>query len=123
MNRPSWRWGVLFAVVGLGLTACNAGEPMPGEDDSSGISVSPESEVTQMCVCGTTQSTFTRYGEGATCGAAATQARAILTAYMQSRCPAGTCNSSLRPGECVELGPSRLDGFRMYYTATFSCCG
>ncbi|MFP2930133.1 hypothetical protein ACLESO_34035 [Pyxidicoccus sp. 3LG] len=121
MNRPSWRWGVLFAVVGL--AACNAGEPMPGEDDSSGISVSPEFEVTQMCVCGTTRYTSTRYGEGATCGAAATQARNLLNLSMQSRCPAGTCNATITPGECVELGPSRTDGFRMGYSATYSCCG
>ncbi|NMO17792.1 hypothetical protein HPC49_18065 [Pyxidicoccus fallax] len=106
-------------IAALGLGACNAGDLEPGEEETLGNS---EAAVCTT-VCGTTRYTSTRYGEGATCGGAATQARSLLSASMASRCPSGTCNVVETLGECEPLGPSRLDGFRMGITATYSCCG
>ncbi|MCY1023413.1 hypothetical protein [Pyxidicoccus sp. MSG2] len=73
------------------------------------------------CTCGTTRYTASRYGEGETCGAAAFQARGFLSEMVAAKCPAGGCNISDSFGTCVPLGPSRLDGFRITITRTYSC--
>ncbi|QSQ11441.1 hypothetical protein [Myxococcus landrumensis] len=73
------------------------------------------------CTCGTTQYTSKRYGEGAGCGAAMNQARTLLAETVAARCPAGSCLVSQDLGECVPLGPSRLDGFRATVSRTYTC--
>ncbi len=117
-RRPSWLWRCAVVIAALGLGACNAGDLQPGEEETLG-----NSEAAVCTVCGTTRYTSTRYGEGSGCGTAATQARSLLASSMASRCPTGTCNVVQTLGECEPLGPSRLDGFRMDITATYSCCG
>ncbi|WP_342378276.1 hypothetical protein NVS55_02835 [Myxococcus stipitatus] len=73
------------------------------------------------CTCGSTRYTVSRYGEGATCGEAASLARSFLADEVADQCPAGGCNSSDALGRCTPLGPNRTDGFRMTITRTFSC--
>ncbi|MBZ4412040.1 hypothetical protein K8640_27860 [Myxococcus sp. XM-1-1-1] len=73
------------------------------------------------CTCGSTRYTATRSGEGATCGAAMSQARTLLTSTVAANCPAGGCNISDTLGQCIPLGPNRTDGFRASVTRTYSC--
>ncbi|QSQ20774.1 hypothetical protein JY651_36925 [Pyxidicoccus parkwayensis] len=113
-RRPSWLWRSAVVVAALGLGACNAGDLEPGEQESLGTGEA------SLCTCGTTQYNTVQDGEGATCGAALTQARSHLNAYMASRCSSGSCNLT-QSVRCVPIGPSRDDGFRYSITATFSC--
>lgn len=105
-------------MAALGLGACNGGDLEPGEEETLG------SAGAAVCstACGTTRYTSTRYGEGSTCGGAANQAYSRLAASMAAQCPTGTCSVVETLGECEPLGSSRLDGFRMDITATYSCC-
>ena len=114
-----WLWRGAVVIAALTLGACNAGDLEPGEEESLGAS---EAAVCST-VCGTTRYTSTRYGEGSGCGTATTQARSLLASSMASRCPTGTCNVVETLGECEPLGSSRLDGFRVSISATYSCCG
>ncbi|MCP3098255.1 hypothetical protein LZ198_05105 [Myxococcus sp. K15C18031901] len=96
---------------------CNSGADNGGWVECDGV----RTFCPPACTCGTTRYTATRSGEGATCGAAMSQARTLLTSAVTAKCPAGGCNSSDALGECVALGPNRTDGFRATITRTYSC--
>lgn len=113
-RRASWLWRSAVVVAALGMGACNAGDLEPGEQESLGT------EEASLCTCGTTRYNTVQDGEGATCGAALTQACGLLNAYMANRCPLGLCNLT-QSVECEPIGPRRTDGFRYSITATFSC--
>ncbi|NTX05304.1 hypothetical protein [Myxococcus sp. CA040A] len=98
-------------------TGCTSGPDNGGWVECDGV----RTYCPPACTCGTTRYTATRSGEGATCGAAATQARSLLTSTVAARCPAGGCAISDSLGTCVPLGPNRTDGFRMSITRTYSC--
>lgn len=113
-RRPSWLWRCAVVVAALGLGACNGGDLEPGEAESLGASEA------SLCTCGATRYSTVQDGEGDTCGAAATQARNLLTAYLATRCPSGACNIT-QSVECEPIGPRRTDGFRYFINATYSC--
>ncbi|NVJ28351.1 MULTISPECIES: hypothetical protein [Myxococcus] len=98
-------------------TGCTSGADNGGWVECDGV----RTYCPPACTCGTTRYTATRSGEGATCGAAMSQARSLLGSVVTARCPAGGCNSSDIIGDCIALGPNRTDGFRASVTRTYSC--
>lgn len=112
-----WRGAV--ASVFLGLSACGGGEVAP-EAGTEAI-VSTEAGVCTVCL--PTRYTDTEGALGYSCSEAIRIANGYLSEDMQLQCPAGTCNVTRSFSRCTPVGPTRDDGFEIYVTATYSCCG